>query len=104
MNDIDEHRYWRQNFDNRLEALEFRLDASFRDIKESIDELRDAAVKGFPDDDPLGHRKVHENYIKKAEARNKLKSEVIAHIIKGISLAAIAFIATAVWAYIKGGQ
>ena len=97
----DEHRFWRHNFDKRLDALETRIDGSFKDLKESIEDLRDAAVKGFPEDDPIGHRRVHEAYIRKAKLREKRTEEIITNLIKGVVMATLLFIATASWNHFK---
>jgi hypothetical protein len=101
MNDEEEHRFWRHNFDKRLDALEVRIDTSFSALKDSLDDLRLAAVRGFPDDDPLGHRRVHENSIKRAEAREKLRNDVVAHVLKGVVWATLVFIGAAVVFYVK---
>jgi len=101
MTDEEEHRYWRHNFDKRLDALEVRIDTSFAGLKDSLDDLRLAAVRGFPNDDPQGHRRVHEDSIKRAEAREKLRNEVIAHVLKGVVWAALIFVLAAVVFYVK---
>ena len=100
--DAEEHRFWRMTFDKRLDGIESRLDASFTSLKDSIEDLRTAAVKGFPEDDPLSHRRVHEGYIAEAESRKKIRQEILLNVLKGSVWAALVFICTAVWSYIKG--
>ena len=98
----DETRWWRATFDKRLDTLESRLETSFGELKHSIEDLRAAAVKGFPEDDPLSHRRVHEGYIAEAESRKKIRQEILLNVLKGSVWAALVFICTAIWAYIKG--
>jgi len=86
----EEHRAWRISFDARL-----------ADLHKSLDDLRDVAVKGFPDDDPLGHRKVHENYIKRAESRQKMYQDVATTTLKGVIWAVLLFVGVAVWNHFK---
>lgn len=99
--DPEEYRFWRKTFDKRLEALDEKLDNSFGEMKKAIDHLHEAAVRGFPDDDPYGHRRVHENQIKKAETREKIKDDVVGNTVKGIVWVVLAFIGTAIWQYVK---
>lgn len=91
--------YWRQHFDNRLTQIDKRMDELHQLMHQTAAELRKATTEGFPHDDPRSHRIVHENYIKEAEARDKLKSELLSHALKGILWAGLVFAGAAIWNY-----
>jgi hypothetical protein len=91
LNACTECRLLHEQFDRRLEKVE-----------EIVAELKEKSTIGFPNDDPHGHRRGHEDSNKVAESRQKLKTELITHTLKGLSWATLVFIGISVWNYIVG--
>lgn len=91
--------YWRQHFDKRIDQIDKRMDELHQMFHQTAKDLRKATTEGFPHDDPRGHREVHENYIKEAESREKLKADLLSHALKGILWAGLMFVGAALWNY-----
>jgi C4-dicarboxylate-specific signal transduction histidine kinase len=76
-----------------LEVLE-------KDVKVLIEQV-DRLAKGFPEDDPDGHRRMHEALIEKAKARTELYRDLQKKLLERGVLAVLGAIAVAIWFYVK---
>ncbi|WP_186087296.1 hypothetical protein [Burkholderia gladioli] len=70
------------------------------DLKVLIGRVDDLA-KGFPGNDPDGHRRAHEAMIARAEARARLYDELRAELAKKGLWALLIALGTAVWFWTK---
>ena len=66
-----------------------------------MDELTALLKSGFPNGDPVEHRKVHENYIKDASDRAELMKSIRDKSITGIFLSLGSFVLLAIWELFK---
>lgn len=84
-----------------IEQIEFLLERGRRDQREHfdkrIDEMLDTFKSGFPNGDPVEHRKVHESYIEEAKERAELWHELRKKVLSGGVLAALGVIGSIVW-------
>lgn len=58
-------------------------------------------LKGFPEGDPDGHRRYHEEVIQQAAERRMLLQEVRMHLLKAASWPALAGAFYVMWQYFK---
>lgn len=58
-------------------------------------------LSGFPADDVEGHRRYHESVIEWRELRNKMVREALAKVASAGALAAIGWLALAIWQSFK---
>ena len=58
-------------------------------------------MKGFPNDDPHGHRKAHEAMIDAAQRRARFYDLMITEVSKYSILGVVSGIAMAIWFYLK---
>lgn len=71
------------------------------DVLKRLDDLDKLIRSGFPNDDPLSHRRVHEEYIEEAKERKELGQRA-KHRIWDMSVGGIVIvIGTALWDYIR---
>lgn len=84
-----------------IEQIEFLLERGRRDQREHFDKRLDDMLKvfssGFPNGDPVEHRKVHESYIEEAKERAELWHELRKRVLSGGVLAAIGVLGTIGW-------
>lgn len=76
------------------------LEVIEKDIKVLTDRVDDLA-RGFPNDDPDGHRLYHDAVIKRIEARTRLYETLCAELAKQGLWSLIVFIVGAVIYYVK---
>lgn len=72
------------------------IEAGAADIKEVKDQLR-RVLAGFPDGDPEGHCRYHEEVMSELEERKKLWREIRAHILKGGAWAVVGGVLWGAW-------
>lgn len=70
-------------------------------LKKEIKELEALIQSGFPNGDPLSHRKVHEEYIREAEDRKSMLRGTKHKVVELSAWALILLLANAVWDYMK---
>lgn len=74
-----------------IEQIEFLLERGRRDQREHfdrrLDEMMSTFKSGFPDGDPVEHRKVHESYIQEAKERAELWHGLRLKLLSGGALA-----------------
>jgi hypothetical protein len=58
-------------------------------------------LKGFPEGDPDGHRRYHEEVIQQMSERRKLRQEILTHLLKASSWPALAGVCYVLWKYFK---
>lgn len=63
------------------------------DLTEEVRRLR----AGFPEGDAEGHRRYHEEVMDQMADRRKLRQELISHLVKTSTWAALAGVAWALW-------
>lgn len=80
------------------------IDASNLDLERKIDKVQAQVcdiLNGFPDRDLAGHRTYHEAAIEWRQTRNKLVNAALMQAAKVGSIAAIGWVAYAVWVALK---
>jgi len=77
----------RMHFDDRMDGLETRLTKLI--------------VSAFPNDDPSGHRRAHEQQIKTADWWSQVKTEAIINLAKSGTWVAVVWMAYAAWKHFK---
>lgn len=77
------------------------LARALEEVNRAIHELSRLVKAGFPNDDPHGHRRVHEGYIEEAEARKKLKAAVLEKTLSGVLWTGMAGLGMALWETVK---
>lgn len=70
------------------------VDAKVQEVISRID-------SGFPNGDPVEHRKVHEHYMREASERAALWKSIREKTITGIVWAGLMLIGSALWDFIK---
>ncbi|WP_059415630.1 MULTISPECIES: hypothetical protein [Cupriavidus] len=73
-----------------------QLQAVLRAIAELTEEVRRLRT-GFPEGDSDGHRRYHEEIMQAMADRRKLRQELITHLLKTSSWAALAGVLWALW-------
>lgn len=68
-----------------------------RDMLQMLGEIK----RGFPAGDYDGHRRYHEAVIERMELRNKLVREALTKAVQASTLAALGWVAVAMWNYFK---
>ena len=103
----DEFQHERRSSDPLMRvmiALKDSLDAKHPENvvhMQTIEDKVDQVLAGFPDGDPVGHRKYHEAMIKKAEERALFWQELrVALATKGV-VAVAGIVLFALWLYFK---
>lgn len=90
--------------DARIAAqLEEGREAMIAHIDKEFEALRVLIKSGYPDGDPVGHRLVHEGYIREAADRSALWKSVREKTVTGAVWAIILLLANAVWEAIRAG-
>jgi hypothetical protein len=84
-------RHTENRSDNEVQAR--KLDEVIR----RVDDLH----KGFPNDDPDGHRRAHEALIAKEEARTQFYEDLRRELAKKGMWALIGLLGVALWQYVK---
>lgn len=64
-------------------------DAKFETLQKEMLAVSASVKTGFPDGDYDGHRRYHELLIEREEQRRQIRREVITHLIKGSTWAAL---------------
>ncbi|WP_136414410.1 hypothetical protein [Herbaspirillum sp. ST 5-3] len=85
--------------------------ALIKDLSDQISAMRgeladntrktDQILKGFPQGDPDGHRRYHEEVIQKMADNRKLRQDLITHLAKTGSWLAFAGVVTILFKYFK---
>lgn len=74
-----------------------RLSETQRELQQAVREI----ASGFPGGDPDGHRRYHESVIEWRELRNKMVRDALAQASKVGGMAAIGWLAYAIWTAFK---
>jgi hypothetical protein len=90
----------KKDFDERHEENVGRNDGINEQLRVLSDKVDDLS-KGFPNNDPDGHRRAHESLIKKNEQRAELYQAIRAELLSNGIWAALGFVALAVWVAFK---
>jgi hypothetical protein len=61
----------------------------------------DLILKGFPQGDPDGHRRYHEEVMQQMAERRKLRQELLTHLLKASSWPALVGVCYVLWRYFK---
>ncbi len=84
-----------------IDQIEFLLARGREDQRahfdRRIDDMLTTFKSGFPNGDPVEHRKVHESYIEEAKERAELWHELRKRVLSGGVLAAIGVLGTIGW-------
>lgn len=75
--------------------------AAMRDELADNTRKTDQILKGFPQGDPDGHRRYHEEVIQKMADNRKLRQELVMHLAKTSSWLAFVGVLTAVYHHFK---
>lgn len=81
--------------DNQLDMM-----ANFDTMSKKLADVQasnDRLLSGFPAEDVDGHRRYHESVIEWRELRNKMVREALVNVAKGGTLAALGWLAIAIW-------
>jgi len=78
-----------------------RQDLMMREMREGITRLEELILAGFPDNDPVAHRKYHQDSMEFYRDMKDLAKEVRNHTIKGVVWAALILVGLAVWQLVK---
>lgn len=86
-----------------IKSLFVEVEKMRKELHDHIKDEKSVLVNAFPDNDPEGHRRAHEAWIKKAEAQAatwiKIKDSVAVWGVIGL----LGFILLAVWAAVMKG-
>lgn len=82
-----------------VHALQERRDKD--EIMNELKSLRTLLLSAFPADDPVGHRRHHEESIEFYKDMKALALEIRNHTVKGVVWGALLLVALAVWAFVK---
>lgn len=89
-----------QEVNNRVIAMDAKLEGHMADEKHWRDEVLSAA---FPGGDAAGHKAYHDDVIETLREKKRLYSDLRSHLAKWGIVGALAFLATAVWYYVTHG-
>ncbi len=78
-----------------------RQEAILAEMRSGNEELRKLILAGFPDSDPAGHRKHHEESIEFYKDMKDLAKEVRNHTVKGVIWAALILVGLSLWQFTK---
>ena len=70
-------------------------------IDDRFDSLMEVIKSGYPNGDPVEHRKVHEGYIREAKQRTELREAIIKQILTGVAWGTMVLLAGLAWAAFK---
>ena len=71
------------------------------EISDKLSSLENLIKDGFPLGDPAAHRRVHEQYIVEANARNAMVQGAKQKVLEGALWAGLVLLCVALWDYIK---
>lgn len=77
------------------------VETLLRRILERLDEMERNVKTAFVAGDYDGHRRAHEQFISDLQARRDLRKAVTEQVVKGSVWAALIFIGTATWQYLR---
>lgn len=76
-------------------------EAMLRRILERLDEIERNMKNAFVGGDYDGHRRAHEQFIADLQAKRDLRKAVTEQVVKGSVWAALIFLGTAAWQYLR---
>ena len=111
MKDSDMEILTKREFEERLsafrlstaDAINTRFELLEKRIIEKLEELNKTLLSGFPNDDPVEHRKDHETNIKLDNEKNELYKNVREKVITSAVWGMVVMISLALWEYLKEG-
>ena len=83
--------------------MDEHIDKKLEPIHKKLDALSDLVKSGFPEGDPTGHRRAHEQWLEERKERKTFWNGVWRKIAENAAWAAVAGMATAVWYYLTHG-
>lgn len=83
-----------------LKKLTASVDAMRGELADNTRKTEDV-LKGFPQGDPDGHRRYHEEVIQKMADNRKLRQELVVHLAKTSSWLAFVGVLTALYQHFK---
>lgn len=89
---------------NKLADRQEELADSQRQILDALAEntrKTDQILKGFPQNDPYGHCRYHEEVMQQMADRRKMRQDVMTHLLKTSSWGALVGILWVLWKYFK---
>ena len=72
------------------------------DVDRKLCDLEKLIRSGFPDGDPPGHCRVHEQYIVDAKDRKETRRSLFHNVLNAIGLGAVILMGNALWEYVRG--
>ncbi len=111
MEDSDLDILTKREFEERLaafrlataDAINSRFELLEKRIIEKLEELNKTLLSGFPNGDPVEHRKDHETSIKLDNDKKELYKNIREKVITSAVWGMVVMIGLAVWEYIKVG-
>ena len=111
MKDSDMEILTKREFEERLsafrsstaDAINTRFELLEKRIIEKLEELNKILLSGFPNGDPVEHRKDHETNIKLDNEKNELYKNVREKVITSAVWGMVVMISLALWEYLKEG-
>lgn len=111
MKDSDMEILTKREFEERLsafrsstaDAINTRFELLEKRIIEKLEELNKTLLSGFPNSDPVEHRKDHETNIKLDNEKNELYKNVREKVITSAVWGMVVMISLALWEYLKEG-
>jgi len=91
----------RETFESRTVSIEKALAVNTQATTELGHKI-DAFINAFPEGDFEGHRRYHEEMIQQMEDRRKLRQEIIYHLAKSSTWAALVGLAVVLYNRFKG--
>ena len=89
----EEYKKWMETIATSLELIRTELSENTRSISQIL--------KGFPESDPDGHRRYHEEVLLQMSERRKFRQEIMTHLAKASAWPALLAITYAVWQWFR---
>ena len=93
--------YVEKIIEDRFEKHDLEKKPVLNEINDKLANLEKLIKDGFPNGDPASHRRVHEQYIVDADARNAMVRGAKQRVLEGALWAALLLFCAAIWDYIK---
>ena len=87
--------------EDRFEKHDLEKKPVLNEISDKLSSLENLIKDGFPLGDPAAHRRVHEQYIVEANARNAMVQGAKQKVLEGALWAGLVLLCVALWDYIK---
>ena len=93
--------YVEKIIEDKFEKYNLEKKPVLNEINDKLANLEKLIKDGFPNGDPASHRRVHEQYIVDADARNAMVRGAKQRVLEGALWAALLLFCAAIWDYIK---